>query len=103
VGCETTTGTVANTLRPVFRDRDDFTAGHTLTDQTCAALDASDALIVICSPASTKSRYVNEEIRLFKSRHPARPTIPMARSPSSIRQAPLPCKRHTRINRPAIG
>jgi hypothetical protein len=103
VGRATATGTIPNTLRPVFRDRDDFTAGHTLTDQTCAALDASDALIIICSPASTKSRYVNEEIRLFKSRHPARPTIPMARSPSSIRQAPLPCKRHTRINRPAIG
>ena len=77
VGRETATGTIPNTLRPVFRDRDDFTAGHTLTDQTCAALDASDALIVICSPASAKSRYVNEEIRLFELRHPERPTIPL--------------------------
>src|SRR6476469_1579624 len=50
-------------LRPVFRDRDDFTAGHTLSEQTLAALDASHALIVICSPASVKSHYVNEEIR----------------------------------------
>ena len=70
VGRETTTGTIPKALRPVFRDRDDFTAGHTLSEQTLAALDASHALIVICSPASAKSQYVNEETQLFKSRHP---------------------------------
>jgi tetratricopeptide (TPR) repeat protein len=37
----------------------------------------SHALIVICSPSSAKSHYVNEEIRLFKSRHPERPVIPL--------------------------
>ncbi len=35
------------------------------------------ALIVICSPAAAKSHYVNEEIRLFKSRHPDRPVVPL--------------------------
>jgi TIR domain len=64
-------------LRPIFRDRDDFTAGKTLTEQTLAALDAAQALIVVCSPAAAKSRYVNEEIRLFKSRYPERPVIPL--------------------------
>ena len=34
VGRETATGTIPKSLRPIFRDRDDFTAGHTLTDQT---------------------------------------------------------------------
>ena len=77
VGHETSTGTIPKTLRPIFRDRDDFTAGHTLTEQTLAALDASHALIVICSPASAKSHYVNEEIRRFKSRHSDRPVIPV--------------------------
>ncbi|ODR96756.1 hypothetical protein AUC69_14320 [Methyloceanibacter superfactus] len=76
-GRETPTGCIPQSLRPIFRDRDDFTAGHTLTDQTLAALDASHALIVICSPAAAKSRYVTEEIRLFKSRHPDRPVIPL--------------------------
>ena len=61
VGRETATGAIPKTLRPIFRDRDDFTAGHTLSEQTLAALDASHALIVICSPASAKSHYVNEE------------------------------------------
>jgi hypothetical protein len=36
------------------------------------ALDASQALIVICSLASARSHYVNEELRLFRSRHPDR-------------------------------
>ncbi len=76
-GRETPLGAVPKTLRPVFRDREDFTAGHSLTEQTLAALDASAALIVICSPASAKSRYVTEEIRLFKSRHPERPVVPL--------------------------
>jgi tetratricopeptide (TPR) repeat protein len=74
---ETPLGPVPATLKPIFRDRDDFTAGHALTDQTQAALDASSALVVICSPEAAKSLYVNEEIRLFKSRHPQRPVIPL--------------------------
>ena len=77
VGRETATGAIPEALRPIFRDRDDFTAGHTLSEQTLAALDASHALIVICSPAAAKSTYTNEEVRLFKSRHPDRPVVPL--------------------------
>jgi len=77
VGRETATGAIPKALRPIFRDRDDFTAGHTLSEQTLAALDASHALIVICSPAAAKSTYTNEEVRLFKSRHPDRPVVPL--------------------------
>jgi formylglycine-generating enzyme required for sulfatase activity len=76
-GRETATGTIPKSLRPIFRDREDFTAGHSLNDQTLAALDASHALIVICSPSSAKSAYVTEEIRLYKSRHPERPVVPL--------------------------
>src|SRR6185312_10010443 len=60
-GREAPGGPVPKTLRPIFRDRDDFTAGHALSEQTLAALDASHALIVICSPTSAKRTYVNEE------------------------------------------
>ncbi len=44
-GRETSTGTIPKSLQPIFRDRDDFTAGHRLADKTLAALDASHALI----------------------------------------------------------
>ena len=77
VGRETSNGPIPNSLRPIFRDRDDFTAGHSLNEQTLAALDASAALVVICSPAAATSHYVNEEIRLFKSRYPERPVVPL--------------------------
>ena len=67
VGRETFAGPVPKTLRPIFRDREDFSAGHSLTEQTLAALEASQFLIVICSPAAAQSQYVNEEIRRFKA------------------------------------
>ena len=70
-------GEIPSALRPVFRDRDEFTAGGGLSEQTLAALDASRALIVICSPSAAKSRYVKEEVRLFKSRHPDRLVVPL--------------------------
>ena len=70
-------GEIPSALRPVFRDRDEFTAGGGLSEQTLAALDASRALIVICSPSAAKSCYVNEEVRLFKARHPNRLVVPL--------------------------
>ena len=77
VGRATAMGPIPASLSPIFRDRDDFSAGHTLTEQTLAALDASAALIVLCSPAAASSHNVNEEVRLFKQRQPGRPVIPV--------------------------
>jgi hypothetical protein len=34
IGRETPMGLIPKTLRPIFRDRDDFTAGHSLSEQT---------------------------------------------------------------------
>lgn len=65
------------TLRPIFCDRDDFSGGHTPTDATIAALDASAALIAVCSTVAATRPAVNEEVRLFRSRHPHRPVIPV--------------------------
>jgi tetratricopeptide (TPR) repeat protein len=76
-GRETPLGPVPKQLRPIFRDREDFIAGGSLNEQSIAALDASAALIVLCSPASAKSHYVNEEIRLFKHRRAERPIVPV--------------------------
>jgi hypothetical protein len=77
VGRETSLGPVPKTLRPIFRDREEFSSGHTLTEATVAALDASATLIVMCSPAAAGRPAVNEEVRLFRSRHPDRPVIPV--------------------------
>jgi hypothetical protein len=77
IGRETAIGPVPKTLRPIFRDREDFSGGHTLTAATVAAIDASAALIVLCSPVAATRPAVNEEVRLFRSRHPDRPVIPV--------------------------
>src|SRR5690349_11103224 len=76
-GRDTPLGPVPNTLRPIFRDREDFSGGHALTEATVAAIDASSALIVLCSTVAATRPAVNEEVRLFRSRHPERPVIPV--------------------------
>ena len=55
IGRETPAGPVPKTLRPIFRDREDFSAGHSLTEQTLAALEASQFLIVLCSPNAAQA------------------------------------------------
>src|SRR6516164_3010480 len=77
VGREAPLGAAPKTLRPIFRDREDFSGGSTLTAATVAALDASAALLVLCSTVSASRPAVNEEVRLFRSRHPDRPVIPV--------------------------
>ncbi len=53
-------------LVPIFRDREEFASSHDLSGKIQQALEASENLIVICSPSSAKSRWVNQEIEAFK-------------------------------------
>jgi tetratricopeptide (TPR) repeat protein len=71
IGRATPAGPIPKTLRPIFRDRHDFDAGSSLGKLTDAALDDSAAL------GAARSKNVNEEVQLFKSRHPDRPLIPV--------------------------
>jgi hypothetical protein len=54
-------------LYPVFRDRDELASSNDLSAAIQSALDDSEALVVICSPAAAASRWVNAEIRRFQS------------------------------------
>ena len=51
-------------IRPVFRDKSELAAG-VLADEIQKALDHSKYLIVICSPHSAKSEWVNKEVQSF--------------------------------------
>jgi formylglycine-generating enzyme required for sulfatase activity/regulator of sirC expression with transglutaminase-like and TPR domain len=53
-----------NRIYPVFRDREELSAGH-LGDQIEANLKASAALIVVCSPNGAASPWVQKEIEFF--------------------------------------
>jgi eukaryotic-like serine/threonine-protein kinase len=66
VGTAGHSGAIPARLFPVFRDRDELASSHDLSVSIKAALENSAHLIVICSPASATSRWVNEEILEFK-------------------------------------
>jgi WD40 repeat protein len=59
-------GPVPRKLHPVFRDRTDMAGGGALTAHIEGALADSEALVVLCSPASADSPWVNEEVQAFQ-------------------------------------
>lgn len=56
-------------LGPVFRDREDLPVAGNLNAAIQQALADSEYQIVLCSPRSATSRWVNEEIKLFHKLH----------------------------------
>jgi hypothetical protein len=58
-------GEVPAKLHPIFRDRTDLEAGGHVDQSLQAALEDSACLIVLCTPTSAKSRWVNEEVETF--------------------------------------
>lgn len=55
---------IPDKFRPIFRDIDELSGGE-LKPQISRALSESIYLIVICSPNSARSKYVDEEIQEF--------------------------------------
>lgn len=66
VGQETAHGLIPPRLAPVFRDREELATATDLSLEIDEALAQSECLIVICSPASAASRWVNEEVLTCK-------------------------------------
>ncbi|MDX2427659.1 MAG: toll/interleukin-1 receptor domain-containing protein, partial [Xanthomonadales bacterium] len=67
VGREGQFGSVPDKLTPVFRDREELSSATDLSEKITNALEESESLVVICSPASAQSYWVNEEIRQFRN------------------------------------
>jgi tetratricopeptide (TPR) repeat protein len=68
-------GPIPDCLSPVFRDREELAAAQDLSKEIRAALAASKALIVLCSPAAAASRWTNAEIEQYRSLYPGRPVL----------------------------
>jgi tetratricopeptide (TPR) repeat protein len=66
VGTMTARGPVPKRLAPVFRDREELATATDLGTVINEALRQSACQIVICSPNSARSKWVNEEILAFK-------------------------------------
>lgn len=67
VGRTNAFGQVPRRVFPVFRDREELPGAFDLGSNLTDALRLSRNLIVICSPRSAASHWVNEEIKLYKS------------------------------------
>jgi tetratricopeptide (TPR) repeat protein len=59
-------GALPDRLTPIFRDREELASAGALGPQIEAALEESEALIVVCSPEAARSRWVDAEILAFK-------------------------------------
>lgn len=72
VGNDGRHGPVPPRLHPVFKDREEEAAGASIGNAVEEALANSEFLIVVCSPNSAKSQWVDHEIAWFKThRNPA--------------------------------
>ncbi len=66
VGQSTAAGVIPKRLTPIFRDRDELASANDLGRKVNEAVAQSANLIVICSPRSAASRWVDEEVLAFK-------------------------------------
>src|SRR5688500_3070787 len=67
VGRETAQAQISKRLFPVFRDREELPGASDLGGKLQDALTRSRSLIVICSPKSAVSKWVNEEVKTYKA------------------------------------
>ncbi|WP_297801682.1 TIR domain-containing protein [Arenimonas sp. GDDSR-1] len=67
VGAPGRDGPIPAKLGQMFRDRDELPSAGDLSSTISAALADSSALVVICSPSSARSRWVNAEIDAFRA------------------------------------
>ena len=66
LGRETATGVIGKRIGAIFRDRDELPVASDLSGAINQALEASQFLIVLCSPKSAASKWVNQEVINFK-------------------------------------
>jgi len=66
VGKEAREGKVPKRVFPIFRDREELPVSTDLGKNINEALEQSRYLIVVCSPRSAQSRWVGEEIKIFR-------------------------------------
>lgn len=83
-----------NKLAPIFIDRAELAAGPDLPAQVREALARSAALVVVASPAARASRWVAQEIGLFREVFPDRPVFTALIEGEPETAFPLPLTEH---------
>lgn len=70
-------GPLPSRLYPIFRDREELSSGRNLSAILKTALQNSEHLVVLLSPASAKSSWVNEEIEAFIASKGSKRVLPV--------------------------
>ena len=89
-------GGLPRTMKPIFRDETDL-AGNRVQGSLDKELNDSRYLIVICSPKSARSSYVNDELPPLWPRGGR-----ITSSPTSLRVLPFPVEKPS-VFRPLCG
>lgn len=89
IGKQTSKGKIPPDLKPVFKDREELAVSHKLSDEISAALEASEHLVILCSPKAAKSEWVNAEILAFKKMHGESRIFPVILSGEPFASDPL--------------
>ncbi len=64
-------------IERVFRDQEELTVSSSLSDEILSALDSSEYLIVICSPRTPESEWVENEVSYFIKVHGRERILPV--------------------------
>jgi len=64
-------------IERVFRDQEELTVSSSLSDEILSALDESEYLIVICSPRTPESEWVENEVSYFIKAHGRERILPV--------------------------
>lgn len=104
VGRATPAGPAPSRFRPIFRDREELAASPDLSARIEGALASSAYLIVICSPDSARSPWVDKEIAVFRARCDGARilTVIAETAPHSSHQSMFPPSLHYRADSAAI-
>ena len=81
-------------LQPIFKDREELPAADSLGEAIEMAIQASDALIVLCSPAAATSPWIAREIDLYKRLNGDRNVFPVIVEGDPPNNFPAPLLQH---------
>lgn len=87
-GRTTRFGVIGERIGKVCRDRTDFKTGESLNAALVEALDRSGALVVLCSPDSARSKWVNAEVEHFRNSGRAARIFPLVIRTDETRLVP---------------
>ena len=87
-------GKTPERLHPIFKDREELPAADSLGTAIEKAIAASEALVVLCSPAAANSPWIAREIDLFKRLHGDRNVFPVIVSGEPPANFPAPLLVH---------